>query len=86
METAIFIFIHILIHVAFSAFLITVISDYEFRSKLGLKSKRVRNILLWASIIPAVNVLVIFLIFAFGMRALIREALQKFKDALNEED
>lgn len=86
METAIFIFIHILIHVAFSAFLITVISDYEFRSKIGLKSKKVRNILLWASIIPAVNVLVIFLIFAFGMRTLIVEALQKFKDALNEEE
>lgn len=86
METVIFIFIHILIHVAFSAFLITVISDYEFRVKIGLKSKKVRNILLWASIIPAVNVLVIFLIFAFGMRTLIGEALQKFKDALNEED
>lgn len=86
METAIFIFIHVLIHVAFSAFLITIISDYEFRSKLGLKSKKVRNILLWASIIPAVNVLVIFLIFAFGMKALIGEALQKFKDALNEEE
>lgn len=86
METAIFIFIHILIHIGLSAFLVTVVSDYEFRVKIGLKGKKVRNILLWASIIPAVNVLVIFLIFAFGMKTLIGEALQKFKDALNEED
>ena len=86
METAIFIFIHILIHVAFSAFLITVISDYEFRSKLGLKSKKVRNILLWASIIPAVNVLVVLLIGVMGIKEVVKDVWQKFMDALNEED
>lgn len=86
METAIFIFIHILIHIGLSAFLVTVVSDYEFRVKIGLKSKKVRKVLLIASIIPAINLLVVLLIGAMGIKEVIRETWQNFQDALNEED
>lgn len=86
METAIFIFIHILIHIGLSAFLVTVVSDYEFRVKIGLKGKRMRKVLLWVSIIPAINLLVVLLIGAMGIKEVIRETWQNFQDALNEED
>lgn len=86
METAIFIFIHILIHIGLSAFLVTVVSDYDFRRKIGLKGKRMRKVLLWASIIPAINLLVVALIGAMGIKEVVKDVWQKFKDALNEED
>ena len=86
METAIFIFIHILIHIGLSAFLVTVVSDYDFRRQIGLKGKRMRKVLLWASIIPAINLLVVLLIGAMGIKEVIRETWQNFQDALNEED
>lgn len=86
METAIFIFIHILIHIGLSAFLVTVVSDYDFRRKIGLEGKRMRKVLLWASIIPAINLLVVLLIGAMGIKEVIRETWQNFQDALNEED
>lgn len=86
METVIFIFIHILIHIGLSAFLVTVVSDYDFRRKIGLKGKGMRKVLLWASIIPAINLLVVLLIGAMGIKEVIRETWQNFQDALNEED
>ena len=84
METAIF--IHVLIHIGLSAFLVTVVSDYEFRVKIGLKGKKIRKVLLIASIIPAINLLVVLLIGAMGIKEVIRETWQNFQDALNEED
>lgn len=86
METAIFIFIHVLIHIGLSAFLVTVVSDYDFRRKIGLKGKRMRKVLLWASIIPAINLLVVALIGAMGIKEVVKDVWQKFMDALNEED
>ena len=86
METAIFIFIHVLIHIGLSAFLVIVVSDYDFRRKIGLKGKRMRKVLLWASIIPAINLLVVLLIGAMGIKEVIRETWQNFQDALIEED
>lgn len=86
METAIFIFIHILIHIGLSAFLVTVVSDYEFRVKIGLNGKKIRKVLLIASILPAINLLVVALIGAMGIKEVVKDVWQKFKDALNEED
>lgn len=86
METVIFIFIHILIHIGLSAFLVTVVSDYDFRRKIGLKGKRMRKVLLIASILPAINLLVVLLIGVMGIKEVIRETWQNFQDALNEED
>lgn len=86
METAIFIFIHVLIHIGLSAFLVTVVSDYEFRVKIGLKSKKIRKVLLIASILPAINLLVVALIGAMGIKEVVKDVWQKFMDALNEED
>lgn len=45
-----------------------------------------RKVLLWASIIPAINLLVVLLIGAMGIKEVIRETWQNFQDALNEED
>ena len=86
METAIFIFIHILIHIGLSAFLVTVVSDYDFRRKIGLKGKRMRKVLLIASILPAINLLVVLLIGVMGIKEVVKDVWQKFMDALNEED
>ena len=86
METVIFIFIHILIHLGLSAFLVTVVSDYEFRVKIGLKGKKIRKVLLIASIIPAINLLVVLLIGVMGIKEVVKDVWQKFQDALNEED
>lgn len=86
METAIFIFIHVLIHIGLSAFLVTVVSDYDFRRKIGLKGKRIRKVLLIASILPAINLLVVALIGAMGIKEVVKDVWQKFMDALNEED
>lgn len=86
METAIFIFIHILIHIGLSAFLVTVVSDYEFRVKIGLKSKKIRKVLLIASILPAINLLVVLLIGVMGIKEVVKDVWQKFMDALNKED
>ena len=86
METAIFIFIHILIHIGLSAFLVTVVSDYDFRRKIGLKGKRMRKVLLIASILPAINLLVVLLIGVMGIKEVVKDVWQKFMDAQNEED
>lgn len=45
-----------------------------------------RKVLLWASIIPAINLLVVLLIGTMGIKEVIRETWQNFQDALNEED
>ena len=86
METAIFIFIHILIHIGLSAFLVTVVSDYEFRVKIGLKGKKIRKVLLIASLLPALNLFVVAFIGGLGIKEVVKDVWQKFKDALNEED